>query len=103
MLSVAKHLMPPMQQYFVYIATNKINTVLYVGMTNNVEHRIYQHSHKTNPGFTSRYNVNKLVYFDSFNTPIEAIAAEKKIKGWTRARKIALIKEGNSEFRDLLG
>lgn len=69
------------RKYFVYIATNKTNRVLYTGITNN--------------------NVNKLIFIEEFNTPTEVIAAEKKIKGWTRAKKIALIKNLNPELRDL--
>ena len=63
---------------------------------------MYQHKHKFIKGFTAKYNVNKLIYFQEFNMPEEAIAAEKKIKGWTRAKKIKLIESINSEFRDLL-
>ena len=89
------------KQYYVYIATNKLNTVLYTGVTSNLQKRIYQHKNKLIPGFTSKYNVNKLVYYDSFSSPQEAISAEKKIKGWTRIKKINLIKQFNSEFKDL--
>ncbi len=91
-----------MKNYAVYIATNFTNTVLYTGVTSNLKQRLYQHKHKLIPGFTSRYNVNKLVYYDYFPTALEAIAAEKKIKGWTREKKIALIKEKNPEFKDLM-
>ncbi len=62
---------------------------------------MFQHKNKIIKGFTSRYNINKLVYYDTFNTPLEAIVAEKKIKGWTRKKKIDLIKSMNPEFRDL--
>lgn len=89
-------------QYSVYIATNKRNTVLYTGVINNLERRIYEHKHKLIKGFTSKYNIDKLIYFETFNNPEEAIAAEKKIKGWTREKKIALIKKMNPEFDDLL-
>ena len=91
-----------MNQYYVYIATNKRNTVLYTGITNNLERRIYQHKQKLIKGFTSKYNIDKLVYFQEFNNPEEAITAEKKIKGWTRAKKIELIKNINPEFKDLM-
>lgn len=91
-----------MRQYHVYIATNKRNTVLYTGVTDNLERRMYQHKHKSVKGFTSKYNINKLVYFHEFNSPEEAIAAEKKIKGWKREKKIKLIKSINPEFRDLM-
>ena len=87
--------------YWVYIATNKSNT-LYTGVTNNLSRRMYEHRHKIINGFTAKYNINKLIYFQEFNTPEEAIAAEKKIKGWTRKKKIQLIKSINPTFRDLL-
>lgn len=88
--------------YFVYIATNKRNTVLYTGVTNNLERRLYEHKNKLVPGFTSKYNVDKLVWFEEFNDPGSAIAAEKRIKGWLRKKKIDLIKERNLNFEDLL-
>lgn len=88
------------KKYWVYIATNKSNT-LYIGMTNNLLRRIYEHQHKIIRGFTSKYNINKLIYYQEFNTPNEAIVAEKKIKGWTREKKIQLIKSINPTFKDL--
>ena len=91
------------KQYYVYIAVNKRNTVLYTGVTNNLERRIYEHKHRVIKGFTAKYNINKLVYYQEFNTPEEAISAEKKIKGWTREKKIGLIKNTNPEFKNLLG
>ena len=89
------------KQYYIYIVTNKGNTVLYVGITNNLERRIFEHKNKLLKGFTSKYNVTKLVYYEVFNSPREAIAAEKKIKGWIRAKKINLIKSINPDFKDL--
>lgn len=88
------------KQYYVYIMTNKSNT-LYTGVTNNLERRIYEHKDKIMEGFTKKYNINKLIYYQEFNNPEDAIAAEKKIKGWTRKKKIELIKSINSAFRDL--
>ncbi len=88
--------------YFTYIATNKNNTVLYAGITNNLERRIYEHSNKLTKGFTVKYNVKKLVWYEQFQTAYDAISAEKKIKGWKRDKKVALIKSINPEFRDLL-
>ncbi|MDE2001257.1 MAG: GIY-YIG nuclease family protein [Patescibacteria group bacterium] len=89
------------KQYSVYIVTNRLNTVLYTGVTSDLQKRIYEHKNKIIPGFTSKYNVNKLVYYDTFSSPQEAISAEKKIKGWTRVKKINLIKQNNPEFREL--
>ncbi|MCK5475770.1 MAG: GIY-YIG nuclease family protein [Candidatus Pacebacteria bacterium] len=86
---------------YVYIVTNKRNTVLYTGITNDLNRRMYEHKNKLIKGFTSKYNIEKLIYFQEFNTAIEAITAEKKIKGWTRKKKMELIKSGNFEFKDL--
>jgi len=88
--------------YYTYIATNLRNTVLYTGITNNLERRIHEHAHKTTSGFTSKYKVYKLVWYQIFPTPAEAIAAEKRIKGWKRNKKINLIKDFNPGFVDLL-
>src|SRR4051794_17238515 len=79
---------PTMPYYYVYIMSNKSRT-LYTGVTNNLEHRVAQHKAGTLGGFTAKYNVTQLVYFDEFTNVNDAIAAEKRIKGWTRARKIA--------------
>ncbi|MBI4099194.1 GIY-YIG nuclease family protein [Candidatus Parcubacteria bacterium] len=88
--------------YYVYIATNKRNTVLYAGVTNNIDRRMHEHRHKLIPGFSARYNVSKLVCYEVFPTAYEAIAAEKKIKAGSRRKKIDLIKTKNSAYRDLL-
>lgn len=85
--------------YYVYIAS--LSTVLYVGVTNDLERRISEHKHKLVPGFTSRYNVNKLVYFEDANDVREAIAREKQLKGWRRSRKVELVETMNREWRDL--
>lgn len=87
--------------YYVYILTNKSNT-LYTGVTNNLERRLQEHADKLVPGFTAKYNLNKLIYLDEFKRIEDAIAAEKKIKGWTRKKKMELIKSINPEFKDLL-
>ena len=86
--------------YYVYILTNKSNT-LYVGVTNDLERRINEHSFKTISSFTAKYNLNRLVYYQEFSYINDAIAAEKRIKGWTRKKKIALIKTINPKFNDL--
>ncbi|MBQ3499479.1 MAG: GIY-YIG nuclease family protein [Clostridia bacterium] len=81
--------------------TNGSNKVLYTGVTNNLERRIYEHKNGTVEGFTKRYNVHKLVWFDCTSDIYSAIEKEKQIKGWTRAKKNALIKEMNPTWRDL--
>ncbi len=90
------------KSYYVYIATNNRNTVFYTGITNDLSRRIFEHKNKLVKGFTSQYNITKLVYYEVFNSPEEAIVAEKKIKGWIRKKKIDLIKNINPEFRDLI-
>lgn len=87
--------------YFVYILTNKSNT-LYVGSTNNLVRRVREHTTRKANHFTAKYNVNKLIYSHQVNTRIEAVNLEIKIKGWTRKKKIELVKSLNPEFRDLL-
>jgi putative endonuclease len=77
------------------------NKVLYTGVTNNLERRMYEHKNKLVKGFTEKYNVNKLVYFESTSDIKAAITREKQIKGWTRAKKNALIENLNPEWRDL--
>ncbi|MBZ0179656.1 MAG: GIY-YIG nuclease family protein [Melioribacteraceae bacterium] len=89
-----------MNQYYVYIMTNFSKT-LYTGMTNDLKKRVYQHKNKLIPGFTSRYNITKLIYYEIFNDVRAAIAREKQIKGWTRTKKIALIEKANPKWRDL--
>jgi putative endonuclease len=73
--------------YYTYIITNIRNTVFYTGITNNLQRRIREHHEKKIIGFTSRYNISKLVWYETFSTPREAIIAEKKIKGWGRGKK----------------
>jgi putative endonuclease len=90
-----------MEQYFVYILTNKYNKVLYVGVTNNLIRRVYEHKNKLISGFTSKYNVNKLVYYESFQSVFDAIKREKEIKGWKREKKVALINSFNPEWKYL--
>ena len=86
--------------YFVYILTNKSNT-LYVGVTNNLERRVAEHSFKNTSSFTSKYNIDKLIYYEEFSNINDAISAEKKIKGWNRKKKMELIKTINPNFKDL--
>lgn len=90
------------KKYYVYILTNQKNTVFYIGVTNNLERRFFEHKNMGNKNsFTYRYNINKLVYFEDFNSAENAIAAEKKIKGWKRCRKTDLIRSRNFDFKDL--
>lgn len=81
--------------------TNKVNTVLYVGVTNNLVKRVYQHKNKLASSFTSKYNIDKLVYFEVFEDINEAIAREKQIKAGSRKKKIDLIVKFNPTFKDL--
>ena len=87
--------------YYVYILTNKYNTVVYTGVTNNLERRLYEHRNHLVDGFTKRYNLNKLVYFETTSDVDSAIEREKQIKGWKRDRKNALIESVNPQWNDL--
>ena len=87
--------------YYVYILTNKNHSVLYTGVTNNLERRMYEHKNKLIEGFTSKYNVNKLVYYVHTSSIKSAIAYEKRIKGWSRLKKIQLINSINPDWIDL--
>lgn len=87
--------------YWIYITASKRNGTLYTGMTNDLKKRIWQHKRKTFSGFTSKYEVNQLVFFEKFNHPMAAIEAEKKIKGWTRIKKLSLIERMNPGWKDL--
>jgi putative endonuclease len=86
--------------YAVYIMTNPSRT-LYVGMTNDLARRVYEHQHHLLEGFTARYNVVHLAYYEQTDDVAAAIAREKQIKGWRRSRKIALVESMNPEWRDL--
>jgi len=85
----------------VYILTNNTNHVLYVGVTNNLVKRIYEHKQKATSSFTSKYNVHKLIYFETFNDIKEAIQREKQLKGGSRTKKLDLIRSMNPDFQDL--
>ena len=90
------------QNYFVYIFTNDDrHTVLYIGVTNNLEQRASDHSLGRGSVFVRQYNAHKLVYFETFPDPESAIAREKQLKRWSRATKEALITKGNPQWRDL--
>ncbi len=90
-----------MNEYWVYIMTNTRNTVLYTGVTNNVFKRVTEHRNKTGSKFTSKYNITKLVYYESFARVWDALAAEKKIKAGSRNKKITLIEGVNPNWEDL--
>jgi putative endonuclease len=89
-----------MKEYFVYILASR-SRVLYTGVTNDLQRRIYEHQHKLIAGFTSKYNATHLVYFESSPDVRSAIAREKEIKGWLRIKKIKLIESMNPQWRDL--
>ena len=88
-------------QYYVYLLTNKNNTVIYTGVTNGLKRRVYEHKEKLIDGFTKKYNVNKHVYFESTNDVNSAIQREKQIKAGSRQKKIDLINSMNPEWKDL--
>ena len=87
--------------YFVYIRTNRKGGTLYIGVTNDLARRGYEHREKMQKGFTEKYNLNRLVYYESYPTAPEAIAREKAMKKWNRAWKIRRIEEMNPDWRDL--
>ncbi|MDP2912645.1 MAG: GIY-YIG nuclease family protein [Candidatus Omnitrophota bacterium] len=89
------------RQYYVYILTNQICSVLYVGVTNDLIKRVYEHKKKMVDGFTKKYNIDKLVYYEEYSDIIEAITREKQIKAGRRKMKIALIDSLNPEWEDL--
>jgi len=88
-------------QYYVYLLTNKNNTVIYTGVTNDLKRRVYEHKEKLIDGFTKKYNVNKLVYFEATNDINSAIRREKQIKAGPRQKKIDLINSTNKSWKDL--
>ncbi len=91
----------PLNTYYVYMMTNKGNKVLYTGVTNNLERRLWEHKNKQYEGFTSRYNATKLVYFEETSDINSAIVREKQIKGWLRIKKNNLIESINPDWKDL--
>jgi len=89
-----------MKTYYVYIMNSPSGT-LYVGMTNDLKRRVYQHKHKLIEGFTKKYNVTRLAYYEETTDVHAAIAREKQIKGWVRRKKLALIETRNPKWQDL--
>jgi len=90
-------------RYFVYILTNLHHTALYVGVTNDLVRRVHEHRTKTASAFTTRYNVDRLVFFEETNDVNAAIAREKQLKAGSREKKIALVNARNPDWRDLFG
>jgi len=89
------------QQYYIYIMTNPTNTTLYTGVTSDLIKRVYEHREKSVDGFTKRYNLSKLVYYEVFDDVEQAILREKQIKGGSREKKLQLINERNKAWKDL--
>src|SRR5260370_362177 len=89
-----------MKHFYVYIITN-VSGTLYTGVTNNLERRVYEHKAGVVEGFTHRYKINRLVYFEETNDVVAAISREKQIKGWVRRKKLDLIKAVNPNWEDL--
>lgn len=87
--------------YYIYILSNTPNTVLYVGVTRDLYKRMYQHQNKLIKGFTTRYNVSKLIYYEEYKNINEALVREKQLKGWKREWKVSLVLTVNPKFRDL--
>ena len=87
--------------YYVYILTNTYHNVLYTGVTNDLERRCFEHKQKKTKGFTQKYNVDKLIYFEKFDQIDLAIVREKQIKGYSRVKKVALINQFNSGWKEL--
>ena len=90
-----------MKNYYIYIMANKTNTTIYIGVTSNLIKRVWEHKNKLVDGFTKHYNVNKLVYYEETTDVNSAIAREKQLKGWNRAKKNKLIDSINPNWKDL--
>lgn len=90
-----------MKQYFVYLLTTKNNAAFYVGITSNLSKRIWEHKEKVADSHTKKYNIEKLVYYEIFDNPEEAIKREKRLKRWNREWKIKTIEKLNSNWNDL--
>ena len=93
--------MKTIHQYYVYILASKIRGTLYIGITNDLQKRVYEHKREIKKGFTEKYGINKLIYFETFKDVNEAIKREKNLKKWKRAWKIKLIEEDNKKWLDL--
>ena len=89
------------RQFYVYIMTNKHNTVLYTGVTNDLRRRVYEHKEKMTEGFTKKYHITKLLYYEILREAESAISREKQIKGGSRQKKVGLIEGMNPQWKDL--
>ncbi len=90
-----------MKTFYVYMMTNKNRGVLYTGITKSLEVRVWQHQNHARDGFTKKYHVDRLVYYESYDDPRDAISREKEIKGWRRSKKNALVATLNAKWTDL--
>ena len=90
-----------MKNYYIYIMANKTNTTIYIGVTGDLIKRVWEHKNKLVGGFTTRYNIDKLVYYEETTDANSAIAREKQLKGWNRAKKNKLIEKMNPNWDDL--
>jgi putative endonuclease len=89
-----------MKTYYVYILRNR-TVVLYIGVTNDLQRRLYEHKNRMIPGFTHRYNIDRLIYFETFDDVNIAIHREKQLKGWTREKKLRLIQSSNPNLEEI--
>lgn len=90
-----------MNEYWVYILASHKHGTIYIGVTNNLQRRVSEHRGKDNKGFTGRYGVHRLVYYESCSSAKDAIAREKQLKGWRRQYKVALIEKANPDWDDI--
>jgi len=88
------------RDFHVYVMSNRTH-VLYIGVTNDLQRRVYEHKSRAEAGFTNRYHLNRLVYLEHYDDAVTAIAREKQLKGWRRERKIALVESSNPKWSDL--
>ena len=91
----------PDGQYYVYILANRTNVALYIGVTNDLKRRVYEHKQKLAKGFSEKYDIDKLVYYEILDDPENAIIREKRLKGGSRAKKNRLVESLNPQWRDL--
>ena len=90
-----------MKNYYVYILTNKTNSTLYIGVTNNLQRRIFEHKNELVDGFTKKYHLHKLIYYEITGSVDEAISREKQLKKWNRSKKVELINQVNPDWKEL--